>query len=1120
MKNITQGFFNYFKGYVAIFGLLITSSTLLSQPYIQTNSSDGLGQYGYLEKNATTFTTLNSGAYGNIYQLFTRTFLNGTDILTYGAALNSCSGSGVVQVTNDLNFGANAIAGQTANTSIHADYCGGANSYGANPNQIGFNERHHFIFQVTDKPADISPNVKYNGGKTVVLSFKLEVGGVDGKFLNRLWIQNDGTISESTEIANDGFKIYYEAVTGSETFDGSETNAAIYGDYASNPANNNQYGNDALAIPIPLTGLRCYVVLEKFNTCVESGKTVQVSIMNDGISLTPNMDSSFSLARINKTPSSNTAVAVLGGATTYIPDDNFEQALITLGLDCNLDDYVFTSNISDVVLLDIRDRNITSLVGINDFTNLEKLYCNNDDVSVTNNNAITVLDVSSLSKLRYFYCQNNQITNLNISGLTKLEALDTSNNPFLSTTLDVHSNPNLYYLVCQNNGLADLNISGLTKLQTLIVWVNQLASLDVSNNPDLTYLDCDENFFTDIIINGLTKLEYFYCSYNELSTIDVSGSTNLIEFYCNNNLLSSLDLKGLTSLDYFDCTANTLPMCILVDDVPAATAKTTAGQWAKDGTANYSYCNCDLTTTWNGISWDNGTPTTGTYAAIIAGNYSQLANISACSLTITNNAVVTIPSGYNVTLNAPLKVEAGSSFTLNNKANLVQTNKNSINEGAINVNRDSSPLFRLDYTMWSSPVSGTQTLGGFSPLTDTNRFYEYNAATDLYNAVSSTDPFGLAKGYLIRMPNTWVDYVVSPPSTPLAWTGAFMGLPNNGDVSLAVSNGTYNAIGNPYPSTISADAFITDNGITEALYFWRKKNNENQATAPTTSYATYTLAGGAGTGPSTLGGITPNGTIQVGQGFIAKSTSTTLKFTNAMRTANNSNQILRTKAVERNRIWLNLTNPAGAFNQMMVAYMTGATQDIDAAIDGRYFNDSPTALNSLINSEEFAIQGRVLPFDGTDIVPLAFKTNLAGDYTIAIDHVDGLFSGNQDVFLKDNNTGTETNLKAGAYTFIAAAGVDNARFSLKYQKTLGVNNAVFNDDSVTIHKNKGTLYVNSGAMAINNIKVFDIQGRLIVEQKNVKSNTATIKDLKATQQVLIVKITSQDNKVVSKKVVN
>jgi trimeric autotransporter adhesin len=71
-----------------------------------------------------------------------------------------------------------------------------------------------------------------------------------------------------------------------------------------------------------------------------------------------------------------------------------------------------------------------------------------------------------------------------------------------------------------------------------------------------------------------------------------------------------------------------------------------------------------------------------------------------------------------------------------------------------------------------------------------------------------------------------------------------------------------------------------------------------------------------------------------------------------------------------------------------------------------------------------------------------------------------------------------------------------------------------------VYKNKGTLFVKSGAVAIINIKVYDIQGRLITERNNVKANTATINNLKATQQVLIVKVTGQDYSVVSKKIVN
>ena len=55
---------------------------------------------------------------------------------------------------------------------------------------------------------------------------------------------------------------------------------------------------------------------------------------------------------------------------------------------------------------------------------------------------------------------------------------------------------------------------------------------------------------------------------------------------------------------------------------------------------------------------------------------------------------------------------------------------------------------------------------------------------------------------------------------------------------------------------------------------------------------------------------------------------------------------------------------------------------------------------------------------------------------------------------------------------------------------------------------------------MNNIKVFDIQGRLIAERNNVKANTTSIQNLKARNQVLIVQVTNEDNQVISKKVEN
>jgi hypothetical protein len=359
------------------------------------------------------------------------------------------------------------------------------------------------------------------------------------------------------------------------------------------------------------------------------------------------------------------------------------------------------------------------------------------------------------------------------------------------------------------------------------------------------------------------------------------------------------------------------------------------------------------------------------------------------------------------------------------------------------------------------------------------------------------------------------------PTTPTVWNGSFIGVPNNGTINKAITyNGStlfgYNMVGNPYPSTIDADDFITINTskIENSLYFWRKINNPLDSS---TAYAVYNALGST----KTLSSEFPNGTIQVGQGFFvkAKSGATTVSFTNAMRVANNQAQFFKTKQVaQRDRVWLNLTNTAGAFSQALIGYVTDASLGVDM-YDSKYINDSPVALTSNINNEEYTIQGRPA-FDPTDVVALNFKTDAAGDYTIALDHFDGVFATGQDVYLKDNNTGAETDLKAEAYTFTTAAGVDNTRFSLKYQKTLKVDAPAFNENSVRVYKNNGTLYVNSGKIAINSIQVYDIQGRLIAEQKNVKATTTVINNLKATHQVLIVKITSEDNSLVTKKVVN
>ncbi len=513
-------------------------------------------------------------------------------------------------------------------------------------------------------------------------------------------------------------------------------------------------------------------------------------------------------------------------------------------------------------------------------------------------------------------------------------------------------------------------------------------------------------------------------------------------------------------------------------------------------------------TIWNGTTWSLGVPTLSLNAIIDANYNTNLGGsqvpFNTKKLTVNSGKSLTINSGTNLTVQN--EVINNGSLIVENNANLIQVNDVS-NTGAVTVNRDSSPLKRLDYTLWSSPVQDQQ-LQSFSPATIVNRFYVYNPATNLYNTHGPTNNFEIGKAYLIRTPNTH-------PETPTIWNGSFTGIPNNGTIAISVSNTTFNAIGNPYPSSINANSFIDANSLIEPLYFWRKTNN-----ATYTSYATYTKAGGTANSGG-LSSIEPNGIIQIGQGFIAKATSSTFIFNNAMRLNNNDNQFLKTKATERHRIWLNLSKVSEPVNQMMIGYMSEATAGIDNAFDGRYFGDSATALNSNIENQEFVIQAKGLPFDDNDIVPLIFKTNVNGMYSISIDHVDGLFLDKQNIFLKDNLLGLTQNIKENPYVFASSIGTFDKRFEMVYKNNdrLSIENANINVNAVLVFQKDKSIYINSSDMEMKNIIIYDILGRKILEKLNINKTSIKI-NMKANQQVLVLKITNQNNQIVTKKIVH
>jgi len=91
---------------------------------------------------------------------------------------------------------------------------------------------------------------------------------------------------------------------------------------------------------------------------------------------------------------------------TYVPDDAFEQALINLDLDDIFDDSVFTSAIDTVQILYLSNDGIADLTGIENFTALTGLFCND--------NQLTELDLSNNPNLFELNCRNNLLTRLDV----------------------------------------------------------------------------------------------------------------------------------------------------------------------------------------------------------------------------------------------------------------------------------------------------------------------------------------------------------------------------------------------------------------------------------------------------------------------------------------------------------------------------------------------------------------------------------------------------------------------------------------------------------------------------------------------------------------------------------
>ncbi|TDW46096.1 putative delta-60 repeat protein [Flavobacterium sp. 270] len=545
---------------------------------------------------------------------------------------------------------------------------------------------------------------------------------------------------------------------------------------------------------------------------------------------------------------------------------------------------------------------------------------------------------------------------------------------------------------------------------------------------------------------------------------------------------------------------------------------------------------CLESTSWNGSSWSNGDPSGGK-EVFFNDNFADLNTTNVCSCDIDEGKKVALLSGS--ILGIEFALTGAGTLMLENASSLYQSDDDIINTGNIIYNRNSSPVKRYDLTYWSSPVTRTPkfTLHDLSPDTLGDKYYKYDPIQDKWIIIyNGTEEMIKGIGYNIRAPQTF------DINTPCIFNGIFSGVPNNGPVSISLGGmNKWVLLGNPYPSAIYADQFIVDNkdNIYGTLYFWTHNSVPSSIYPGDAKYnynnddfASYNLTGSVNIGelvgtsaPTSENQNAPSGYIASAQSFFAKSkTALTANFTNSMRVSGQNSQFFKTAQthkmdIEKHRLWLNF-NAKETFKQILIGYVAGATNSWDDNYDGLSIDGNKNAdFYSINEGKKLVIQGRELPFNNSDVVLLGYKSAIASECIISIDHADGDLSLSH-VYLEDKTNNTICDLTAGNYTFSTAIGTFDDRFKISFtERTLGIPDLENHNNGVFVSVKDKIIKITSDNENLKEVAVYDISGKQIYQKDKIEAASFFIENRFFKNQILLLKVILENGKVENKKII-
>ncbi|NRA91426.1 MAG: T9SS type A sorting domain-containing protein [Psychroserpens sp.] len=548
---------------------------------------------------------------------------------------------------------------------------------------------------------------------------------------------------------------------------------------------------------------------------------------------------------------------------------------------------------------------------------------------------------------------------------------------------------------------------------------------------------------------------------------------------------------------------------------------------------------------------------------IFSDDYNQNSDLEGCDCIVSAGSQVSIPAGKTLSLYGDINVSpsldiinyedgtisetiSAGQIIIEDDASLVQikpvtTNTNS---GPIQLQREASNLHLYDYVYWSSPVESFNISGISNTPTFQWDVNAINANGSNGNWISASNSImEIGRGYIVRVPSAE------------NFTTNFIGRPNNGEILKWVSktnvsqdadDSHWNLIGNPYPSAINANTFLAANSrIDGNIRIWMHNNPIAAAPNPSENpfYENFTYNYGDQYVTHNATGSTPSGlfdgNIAAGQGFFVQvmdnQNSGNVTFKNNMRfdgseVPYDNSEFFRlssemstnydTQDEEKQLIWLSLLDGNNSAVSTLVGYLHGATNGRDRLYDASH-GLIDFSVYSLINDDEMTIQGRSLPFNSDDQVPIGINIQENDIYTLAIDTLEGsLFVDElQGIFIEDLYLNIVHDLRESPYTFVGNSGITNDRFLLRFNnnETLAMNDVAISE-ILTFIKN-GTFVVDAG-QKISDITIFDVTGKTVVEYKVDASSSRFTSSFNFAKGVYVATITLNDGVVVSKKLIN